>query len=93
MLTPGLNTITLKWLAQPGRFALSQISLLISDLEFLSPILTPKLRVEVRREEPTLRLDKGSTEDLLAGIEQLMLLTITVGSYPIEEVIIKNKLT
>lgn len=44
-----------------------------------------KLFIEVVKEEPSVRLDKGDSP-LLSGLEQIMHLTITVGSYRIQPV-------
>lgn len=49
-----------------------------------------KLTIEVIREDPKLRLDKGA-EDLLSGFEQTLDLSLTVGSYQLEPV--RNKIT
>lgn len=68
-----------------GKFYLTQVAIHIRQLQLISPSLSPRLSVEVKREEPTLRLDKG-VDDLLSGFEQLMQLTLTVGSYAIDPV-------
>lgn len=50
-----------------------------------STFLGTKLAIEVIREDPKLRLDKGA-DDLLSGFEQTLDLSLTVGSYPLEPV-------
>lgn len=54
-------------------------------LHLLSAHLNTKLLIEVKREEPILRLDKG-TAALVSGLEQIMHLSLTVGSYTIDPV-------
>lgn len=85
-LTPGVNQIQLQWkCGEPARYYLGQVLVKMGHLEFLSLPIMPKLRFEVKREEPSLRLDKTGAE-LLAGLPQTMQLTVTIGSYPVEEV-------
>lgn len=84
-MTPGSNSVRVQWLAVPGRYVLGQVKVELGHLQFVSQALTPAMKIEVKREEPTLRLDKSSTE-LLAGLPQTMLLTVTVGSYQIAAV-------
>lgn len=54
-------------------------------MELLSASLIGKIIIEVKREEPSIRLDKGASP-LLSGLEQIMHLTITIGSYHVEPV-------
>lgn len=68
-----------------GKLYLGQIALHVQNLQLISPSLSPRLSIEVKREEPSLRLDKGA-DDLLSGFEQQMQLTVTIGSYAIEPV-------
>lgn len=86
-LTPGANNISLEWLASvpPGQYSLGHVCVEMGSLQFVSLPLIPKLRVEVRKEEPHVRLDKTTTE-LLAGLPQMMLLTVTIGSYSVDPV-------
>ncbi|KAI4467519.1 epilepsy holoprosencephaly candidate 1/tmem1 [Holotrichia oblita] len=84
MLTPGLNVIRLSRKASDtGKFLLGQIAVKVRGLELISSSITPKATIEVKREEPTVRLDKGMSP-LLLGLEQRMELTVTIGSYKIE---------
>lgn len=86
MLTPGLNIIRLNKIAsQIERYYLGQIGIHIGKMELLSPPLNPKLLIEVKKEEPSIRLDKGDLP-LFSGLEQIMQLTITVGSYNLDPV-------
>lgn len=41
--------------------------------------------IDIKREEPNLRLDKGAAA-LLSGLEQTMQLSLTIGSYKIASV-------
>ena len=67
-------------------YRLGQLSLLLArNLEFLSSTITPFLSFEVMREPSTLTLNKGE-KDLLAGLEQEMVLTVCAGSYTIVKV-------
>jgi hypothetical protein len=56
-----------------------------SNLEFLSSAISPRVNFEVMREPSTLTLNKGE-KDLLAGLEQEMVLTVCAGSYAIAKV-------
>lgn len=86
VLTPGLNVIRLSRKAiETGKFQLSQVAVKVRKLELVSSTITPKVAIEVKREEPTVRLDKG-VSPLLLGLEQRMELTVTIGSYKIEPV-------
>ena len=67
-------------------YRLGQLSLLLArNLEFLSSTITPCVSFEVMREPSTLTLNKGE-KDLLAGLEQEMVLTVCAGSYTIAKV-------
>lgn len=69
-----------------GKFYLGQIAIKIKQLQLISASLGTKLAIEVVREDPKLRLDKGA-DDLLSGFEQKLDLSLTVGSYHLEPVI------
>lgn len=86
LLTPGVNHIRLKKKAtKVGKFFLGQLALHIGNLHLYSPLLLPRLSVEVKEEGPTLKLYKRAAP-LLSGIEQIMNLIVTIGSYSIEPV-------
>jgi hypothetical protein len=71
---------------EKGLYRLGQLSLLLAgNLEFLSSTISPHVSFEVMREPSTLMLNKGE-KDLLAGIEQEMVLTVSAGSYTITKV-------
>lgn len=70
---------------QFGKFFLGQIALHIGNLQLYSSLLIPRLAVEVKEEGPTLKLYKRAAP-LLSGIEQIMNLILTIGSYSIEPV-------
>ncbi|XP_024942928.1 trafficking protein particle complex subunit 10 isoform X2 [Cephus cinctus] len=84
-LKPGINTFTLTRLVdQPGIYKVGQLSLIVEKkLEFLSPILNPRLCYEVAKTQPTIFLKCG--RDLLAGLTQDLELTINSGSVKITE--------
>nr|CAD7455545.1 unnamed protein product [Timema tahoe] len=70
---------------EKGLYRLGQLSLRVaSNLEFLSGTLTPRVGFEVTREPPSVTLNMGGKE-LLAGLEQDMVLTVSSGSQRIEE--------
>lgn len=69
-----------------GKFYLGQVAVKIKQLQLISAFLGNKLAIEVVREDPKLRLDKGA-DDLLSGFEQTLDLLLTVGSYSLEPVI------
>nr|CAD7573679.1 unnamed protein product [Timema californicum] len=70
---------------EKGLYRLGQLSLRVaSNLEFLSGTLTPRVGFEVTREPPSVTLNMGG-KDLLAGLEQDMVLTVSSGSQRIEE--------
>ncbi|KAJ9595261.1 hypothetical protein L9F63_013449, partial [Diploptera punctata] len=85
-LQPGRNEFTLKAKAQDkGLYRLGQLSLLLEgNLEFLSSTISPRVSYEVMREPSTVTLNKGE-KDLLAGLEQEMVLTVSAGSYTIAQ--------
>nr|XP_033340136.1 trafficking protein particle complex subunit 10 [Megalopta genalis] len=80
VMKPGVNTFTLvKRVDQPGFYKVGQLSLVIEEkLEFLSPILNPRLCYEVAKTQPTITLKCG--RDLLAGLIQDIELIIISGS-------------
>ncbi|XP_050312441.1 trafficking protein particle complex subunit 10 [Anthonomus grandis grandis] len=84
LLTPGLNLIKLtKKAVDLGKFSLNSVVIHVKNLRLLSPSLSPRLTLEVQEEGPSIRLYKR-TAPLLCGIEQLMNLILTIGSYEIE---------
>ncbi|XP_021932391.1 trafficking protein particle complex subunit 10 isoform X2 [Zootermopsis nevadensis] len=86
ILKPGRNEFVVKSKAQEkGLYRLGQLSLLVADsLEFLSSTINPRVSFEVMREPSSVILNKGE-KDLLAGLEQEMVLTVSAGSYTIGE--------
>ncbi|XP_076298167.1 SIDL trafficking protein particle complex subunit 10 isoform X1 [Lasioglossum baleicum] len=80
IMKPGVNTFTLiRRVDQPGFYKVGQLSLVIEEkLEFLSPILNPRLCYEVAKTQPTITLKCG--RDLLAGLIQDIELIIMCGS-------------
>lgn len=74
-----------------GKFYLGQIAVKIKQLKLVSAFLGNKLAIEVVREDPKLRLDKGA-DDLLSGFEQTLDLSLMIGSYPLEPVIKTHRL-
>lgn len=86
MLTPGVNVIRLtKQATDIGKYYLGNVAIHIGKFNLISSCLSQKLIVEVKREEPILRLDKGAAA-LLSGLEQIMQLSLTVGSYTLPSV-------
>lgn len=86
LLTPGVNLVRLNKKAnQVGKFFLGQVAIHIGSLHLCSSPLIPRLTVEVKEEGPTLKLYKRAAP-LLSGIEQIMNLIVTIGSYSIEPV-------
>ncbi|XP_022909829.2 trafficking protein particle complex subunit 10 [Onthophagus taurus] len=84
MLTPGINIIRLKKKATiVGKRSIGHIAIYIGKLELVSTPVSPKITIEVKREEPSIRLDEGQWP-LLFGLEQRLELTITIGSYKID---------
>ena len=67
IMKPSVNTFTLvRRVDQPGFYKVGQLSLVIEEkLEFLSPVLNPRLCYEVAKTQPTISLKCG--RDLLAG--------------------------
>ncbi|XP_069695323.1 trafficking protein particle complex subunit 10 isoform X2 [Periplaneta americana] len=86
LLQPGRNEFVVRSKAQEkGVYRLGQLSLLLTrNLEFLSSTIIPRVSFEVMREPSTVTLNKGE-KDLLAGLEQEMVLTVSAGSYTIAE--------
>lgn len=86
LLTPGVNIIRLtKNATDIGKFYFGQIAVHVGKMDLLSMSLATKLMIEVKREEPSVRLDIGDSP-LLSGLEQIMHLTISIGSYCIQPV-------
>lgn len=86
LITPGSNVIRLrKRTSKVGKFYLGQVAVHIKNLHLVSPPLTPRLSLEVKEEGPSLKLYKRAAP-LLSGIEQIMNLILTIGSYAIEPV-------
>lgn len=83
IMKPGMNTFILtRCVDQPGFYKIGQISLIIEEkLEFLSPILNPRLCYEVAKTQPTISMKCG--RDLLAGLVQDIELVIMSGSIKI----------
>lgn len=90
ILTPGVNEITLEYVAKTcGTFKLSQVSLLIEDkLEFLSnALMCTRIGFEVVTQGVNVYLNKVEPKkDLVAGLEHAMELVVTSGSSHIMEV-------
>nr|CAH7719262.1 unnamed protein product [Callosobruchus chinensis] len=84
VITPGINTVRLKKRADSiGRYFIGQMAVHIKNLHLVSLPVYPRLLVEVKEEGPTLKLYKNAAP-LLSGIEQIMNLILTIGSYSIE---------
>ncbi|XP_067013704.2 trafficking protein particle complex subunit 10 [Anabrus simplex] len=85
-LTPGKNTFTVRAKAQEkGLYHLGQLSLLMANnLEFLSAVINPRVTFEVVEVPSTVMLNKGE-KDLLAGLEQEMVLTVSPGTFTVAE--------
>ncbi|XP_076622335.1 SIDL trafficking protein particle complex subunit 10 isoform X2 [Colletes latitarsis] len=83
IVKPGVNTFTLvRRVDQPGFYIVGQLSLVIEErLEFLSPVLNPRLCYEVAKTQPTISVKCG--RDLLAGLIQDIELVIMSGSIKI----------
>ncbi|XP_050448380.1 trafficking protein particle complex subunit 10 [Cataglyphis hispanica] len=80
IMKPGTNTFILtRRVNTPGLYKVSQLSMVIEDkLEFLSPVLNPRLCYEVAKTQPTISVNCG--RDLLAGLIQDIELVISSGS-------------
>lgn len=86
LLTPGVNVIRLnKKATQVGKYILGQVAIHIGNMHLYSLQLIPRLTVDVKEEGPTLKLYKRAAP-LLSGIEQIMNLIVTIGSYTVESV-------
>ncbi|XP_047359612.1 trafficking protein particle complex subunit 10 isoform X1 [Vespa velutina] len=85
VMKPGINIFTLtRRVDCPGLYKVGQLSLLIEEkLEFLSPILNPRLCYEVAKTQPVISLKCG--RDLLAGLIQDIELVISTGSIRITQ--------
>lgn len=85
ILKPGENIFTVtRRVDQPGVYKVGQLSLVVEDkLEFLSPVLNPRLSYEVAKTQPTIFLQ--CTRDLLAGLPQEIELVVSSGSVKITE--------
>lgn len=68
-----------------AKYCLESVAIHVGKLRFVSPQLMPRLTVEVKEESPSIRLYKRAAP-LLSGIEQIMNLILTIGSYLIEPV-------
>lgn len=75
---------------QVGKYFLGQVAIHIGNLHLYSAPLIPRLTVEVKEEGPTLKLYKRAAP-LLSGIEQIMNLIVTIGSYTIDPVSFLSK--
>ncbi|KAF5299108.1 hypothetical protein FQR65_LT09466 [Abscondita terminalis] len=85
VLTPGSNVIKLtKNATEIGKYYLGHVAINIGKLSLLSNSFNVKLPIEVKREEPSLRLDKGE-DALLFGLEQVLQLSVTIGSYAVPQ--------
>lgn len=85
LMKPGVNTFTLtRRVSQPALYKVSQLSLVIEEkLDFLTPVLNPRLCYEVAKTQPTISVNCG--RDLLAGLVQDIELVISSGSTKITE--------
>lgn len=84
LLTPGVNVLRLsKKATEVAKYCISSAAIHINKLHLVLPKLTPRLTVEVKEESPSIRLYKMAAP-LLSGIEQVMSLIVTIGSYLIE---------
>ncbi|XP_034253552.1 trafficking protein particle complex subunit 10 [Thrips palmi] len=86
-LVPGKNTLFLESkITESGKVQFSQMSIKICEerLEFLSCALQQGIGFEVTSESTTVSL-KQSENDLLAGLEQEVTLTVNTGSHCIEK--------
>lgn len=84
-LSPGQNTFVLsKNVEQPGLYKTGQLSLVVQErIEFLSPLLEPRLCYQVAKTQPKISLK--SIRDLLAGLIQTIELVVFSGSVKIAE--------
>ncbi|CAB0028461.1 unnamed protein product [Trichogramma brassicae] len=84
VLQPGLNELTLvRRLEQPGYYKIGQLSMLVEKkMEFLSPIIEPRLCFAVAKSQPKITLN--CTRDLLAGLVQRITLVISSGRVRID---------
>ncbi|ENN81340.1 hypothetical protein YQE_02251, partial [Dendroctonus ponderosae] len=84
LLTPGLNVLKLsKKATDVGKYCLDAAIIHVDKLQLKSPPILPRLTLEVQEESPSIRLYKRPAP-LLSGIEQVMNLILTIGSYLIE---------
>ncbi|KAJ8962548.1 hypothetical protein NQ318_000940 [Aromia moschata] len=84
VITPGINVIRLNKRAnQVGKYYLGQVAIHIKISTWSPRPRAPGCRWRLRRKAPTLKLYKRAAP-LLSGIEQIMNLILTVGSYTIE---------
>ncbi|KAJ8971683.1 hypothetical protein NQ317_014001 [Molorchus minor] len=84
VITPGLNVIRLnKRASNVGKYYLGQVAIHVRNLHLVSSPLVPRLQLEIKEEGPSLKLYKRAAP-LLSGIEQIMNLILTIGSYSIE---------
>ncbi|KAL7300310.1 hypothetical protein TKK_0006940 [Trichogramma kaykai] len=84
VLQPGLNELTLvRRLEQPGYYKIGQLSMLVEKkMEFLSPIIEPRLCFAVAKSQPKITLN--CARDLLAGLVQRVTLVISSGRVRID---------
>ncbi|KAF7262889.1 SIDL trafficking protein particle complex subunit 10 isoform X2 [Rhynchophorus ferrugineus] len=81
-VTPGVNILKLSKRAEViGKYYTGAAVIHVNQLHLVQ--LIPRLTVEVRLEQPSIRLYKRAAP-LLLGIEQVMNLILTIGSYLIE---------
>ncbi|CAG9764493.1 unnamed protein product [Ceutorhynchus assimilis] len=84
LLTPGINVIRLiRKATDVGKYCIESVAIHIKKLRFVSQQLNARLTIEVKEESPSIRLYKRAAP-LLSGIEQIMNLILTIGSYQIE---------
>lgn len=73
-----------------GKYCLDSAIIHVEKLQLKSPQILPRLTLEVQEESPSIRLYKRPAP-LLSGIEQVMNLILTIGSYLIEPVRGQNR--
>ncbi|KAK6641251.1 hypothetical protein RUM44_012960 [Polyplax serrata] len=84
-LNPGINEIPLTWKTnEVGKYRLGQISALLDGLELLGPVPSPIPHFFVTREKSSVQVKQRENE-LLAGLEQVIDLIVSSGSYAIEK--------
>lgn len=84
-LSSGKNTVVLRAkLEEEGWFRVGQALISLGGLDFVSGTITPRISYEVVGTPITVSLIKGE-KDLLAGLPQVLTLTISTGSHYIEQ--------